>query len=210
MKDHNYNIEFVDRYLAGKLEAKEKKEFELAMSADEKLEAYVKELLRVKATTHLAGRESWKKQIRKEFSSPTTNRNRLLIAAIFILLAGIAGILWFQTNSVQTQEELIASQHEFVPAPEMRGEGIDSLLQDAYITYNLKNFPEAIKKFDSILAMDSVPQRDDIYFFKGMALMEEKKISKAISVLKNVKRGEYLNPAKKYIKIISKQSPMLD
>ena len=79
----------------------------------------------------------------------------------------------------------------------MRGEGIDSLLQDAYITYNLKDFPSAIEKFDALLAMDSIPGRDDIYFFKAMALIEEGDLEGAKQALKNVKKGRFLESAKR-------------
>ena len=78
----------------------------------------------------------------------------------------------------------------------MRGEGIDSLIQDAYITYNLKDFPLAITKFDEILAMDSIPNRDDVYFFKAMALIELGDLDGAKQALEEVKGGRFLESVK--------------
>ncbi|MEL6254907.1 MAG: hypothetical protein AAFR87_23070 [Bacteroidota bacterium] len=200
MEEQSYDIELADRYLSGKLGEEEKAAFEALMDSDEELTAYVKEILRAKATTHIAGREIWKKGMRGEFVANSSQRNKLLVAAIFILLIGIGGILWFQKNSAQNQEELFATQHEFVPAPEMRGEGIDSLLQDAYITYNLKNFPLAITKFDKILRMDSVPNRDDVHFFKAMALIEVGDLEGAREALEEVRGGRFLESAEQIFK----------
>ena len=69
MEDQTHKIESVDRYLAGKMEEHEKAAFESLIDSDEKLGEYVKEVLRAKATTHLAGREAWKEGLREDFGA---------------------------------------------------------------------------------------------------------------------------------------------
>lgn len=199
METQEYKIEEVMDYLSGRLTDEEVSAFERRMNTDAGFEQFVREVLRAKATSYLAGRGAWKDRMRERFEDGTRFSPYLMAAAFAVLLL-LGGLWWFQSQGSLSPAEQLAQNHSFVPAPELRGESQDSLINLAYIIYNEKNFEEALIRFDALLAREELEKRYDILYFKGMTLIELGRIEEAIEVLKQVKGGDYEEAAGKNVK----------
>ena len=183
-------FENIDRYVAGKMNGKERMLFEARMKNDSELVSKVEEHRKL-----IFGVEEY--SIRKEINSIHSeffnNRKQpvyksifnqsartFLMVASFLLLVAIGGYLLFFQKSYN--ERLFDAN--FTPDP-----GLPTVMSntgefefyDAMVDYKRGNYQLAIQKWEEIL-MDK-PQNDTLNYFLGMAWLAKNNEDKAINYL---------------------------
>jgi len=206
MEEPTYTIAYIDQYLSGQLTDDEASQFEIQMDQDAELQKSVKEVIRAKATTYLAGREAWKGEMHQKFEEhlrpPKFSFLPLIVAAIGAIFLILTGIWWFQQNNKLSSEKIFAQVYQVPAAPEYRGEGIDSMLVHGFGAYNRGDYPSALQSFDQLLSQDNLPHREEVAFYKGIALIEVKQEPEALEVLSLVRGEQYGESARFYEAIL--------
>lgn len=208
MEEALYNIEYIDQYLSGHLDEKETLAFEKKMDSDPELAKAVKDVIRAKSASYLTGKEKWKAEMNQKFDDHLKPRRftlwPLMVAAVAAVFLVLAGIWWSQNKTLASPQEVYAQVYQTPAAPEYRGEkeGLDSLLAIAYGSYNSGEYEQALAGFDQLSDRDDLPNREEVLFLKGIALLELNKDQDALGMLAQIQGEQYGESARYYEALI--------
>lgn len=208
MEESIYDIEQIDQYLSGNFSEQEATIFEKKMEEDPVFQKAVKDVIRAKSASYLAGREKWIAQMDQKFDAHLKPRRfrlwPLLMAAMIAAMLLVAGIWWYQQEAPLSGSQVYAQVYEIPSAPEYRGDnkGLDSLLALAYGSFNSRAFAESLPQFDQLLGRDDIPNKEEALFFKGIALLELQEEQDALEFLAQVRGEQYGESARYYEALI--------
>jgi Tetratricopeptide repeat len=185
-----FDCDIINRYLAGEMNAKELKVFELQMQQDADLQTEVELLRDVNSTLKIklhpgenetALRNSLR-EMNAEFFTGKTEQSKIIhlsrrkwmtaVAAVFVLALLLT--VWQPWKKEDLYQQYAAIQ---MPAIAERGATTDSLLKTAVANFNNKKFAEAIPAFETILK-DST-ENSFVQYYYAIALLQNDNIEKA-------------------------------
>ena len=191
--------ELIQKYIQGTLSTAEQTQFDALLKDDldfakkvtehENVHAAIKANEKDDLKTHLQQFEA--KQNETHTSKKPFNKNiRLAIAVVLLLFFGLIGNYIIQQANMN--ETLYATYFEPYPnalQPITRGQSDGTLITDAMIAYEAKNYEDAIKVFDIIQAGFDNPSTE-ISFYKAMSLLNLGKENEALDILREIKHAK--------------------
>lgn len=199
------DLALLEKYVEGKMTARERAEFEKALVQDNDLINELKKYLLSKTAIEHASNERIKRQL-DEIGTTLEQRHSQKTRWVTILLAaaGIAlliGLGWVMKRSFQhprTHEEIFLSYYQRPGVYEMeyRGSGSDSSIliwNRAINCYASGEIQKAITEFEYLSSLPDLAFSSGVYFFLGISYLESDKPEKAIQAFKQVSTGSRYN-----------------
>ena len=190
MNDFDHDI--ISRYLDGEMNSDEQKDFEQQMQEDEALLMEVELTREVNETLTMKLHPDQSEQnvrntlgqMREQYFSKEVPGNSL--AKVIVLrrtrwisaLAAAAILILILTIWSPWKKDLF-QQYAYIQMPGIaeRGGPADSMLKQAALEFNNKNFANALPLFESILKRD--PKNSLVHFYYGIALLQSNQVEKA-------------------------------
>lgn len=188
------SVELIEKYVLGKLSSPEKTEFDRRMAEDSSFAEEVKfheNLSRVIAAEQTNIQKEKLVALEAEFEqafgeyrvTPTSNYARIgkwLIAASFLIIAGLAGWFFTQKNGLPSDDKLVAQYFEpyrNVIMPVERngnnsgiGDPSNQVMIDAFNAYEQGDFETALSIFNKTADENGIPPY--LYFYRGICHLE--------------------------------------
>jgi tetratricopeptide (TPR) repeat protein len=196
----SYTFEDIARYASGEMDAGERTAFEAALAGDEALQqklALHKEIQtslqqRFAPNTQLQAFQQTLQQLNREYFAPATSqpsaapvkRIRMISLLTTAAAAVVALLIWrpWQGGDLYTRYASV----EMIAHVE-RGTTNDSLLTEATIRFNQKDYPNAIRLLKQIT--DAAPDNSFALFYYGISLTQTHQLPLARSIFLQLYNG---------------------
>lgn len=208
MVDFSDYSELIDKYLAGGMNEKERRDFERELSASPELQKMVNDTKLIRKAVIAVERERILNKIQKvaeefrdntneEVKVPAGKIRKLLIrkwsiaASILIVVSlGIVTLLKDSHTSYLSDYTPFTGYQE-IPIARSRGDNSPQKLNDAWELYNSGQYDKSLQIVNNaILSEDFIAQ---FSFLKGLCLIEEKKYEEAIESLSLAANSSFRN-----------------
>lgn len=206
-----YSNEDIARYADGLMEAEEQQAFEAALAADAELQRQLALYREVDTSLQQAfGRDQQREQLqgtlqqmRQEFfGKPTATEQppiqqpsppaakvipfkRYLTVAVAVAAVLIIGVFVWNPFAPDLYAKYSATQ---MVAQVERGSHVDSVLQNATLAFNNKEFTEAAVLLAEVV--QTQPDNSYALFYFGVALMQSNQVPRARAVFEKLVKGE--------------------
>lgn len=199
MKEFDYDK--ISRYIDGEMSAGEAAIFEAEMQQDAELKAEVL-LYRdvegtLKTSLHPSGNEKELRHTLKSlneeyFAGQRTNakvvsmkRTRWISAVAAVLVMGLFITIWSPWKKDTLFDDYASTE---MPGVEVRGNQSDSLLKNAAVHFNNKNFAEAVPQFEQVLKTDA--ENSFAQYYYAIALLHTGQVEKSRALLTQLHNGK--------------------
>ena len=188
-------LEKIDRYLSGEMDAGEQAAFSAQMESDPVLKAQVAEarllFLGIKESALRTELDAFHKELPQKQKTGTTRTmfsNKTWLAAASIILLALVSFLWIY-NRDANEEKLFAKYYEADPGlMTTMGVSEDYEFNRGMVDYRSGKYTEAIKRWEPIAAAQ--PLRDTLQYFLGVAHLAAGNTASAITYLNKLVLSE--------------------
>ena len=178
----------ITQYLNNSLSDQEKKTFDALLKTDTEFSkevAFQQSLQKVIAKEEYSRLKAHLQSFEK--NKKTTGYKKWLAAASIILVLGLSGLWFLNSDTSISSQELYTQNFEpyrNVIKPIVRGESNNDLESESFAAYETKDYNNALVLFDKML---EVNDSEIINFYKANTLLQLNKTAEAITIFKQNK-----------------------
>ncbi len=185
-----------EQYISKQLDSKAIKDFEQQLQKDPTFRESFRHFLKSKELIYKAGYQEEKAHFESKREEMThrhaqlqvaqqrfmRRRRLMMMAAVFVILVATVFLL-IPSSPSATPEELFTANYEAPEVPGFLSTDQDSLLREAYLSFDKKDFQDAKRQFEALDKNTFTPSdRSEIALYEGITALELGEYARAFTL----------------------------